>query len=68
MKIILSCGHKVDSYDRALYVRTKSTDREGNKAVRLSLVCGPCEGIYRQAGEVLDSEDAAYVWLKKENR
>jgi hypothetical protein len=61
--IILSCGHEVDSYDRAFYTRTKSTDREGNKAVLLSLVCGACEDQYRQAGVILDSEDAADEWL-----
>jgi hypothetical protein len=67
MTIILSCGHEVDSYDRAFYVRTKSTDREGNKAIRLSLMCGACEDQYRQAGEVLESDDAADAWLEKES-
>ena len=64
--IILSCGHKVDDFDHTYNVIVKAYDRECNKALAYSVVCGPCEDRYRQHGEVFDDEDTAYEWLKKE--
>jgi len=65
-KIVLSCGHQVDDMYHGYTIFTKTTDREGNKAVAYQTVCGPCEDRYRQHGEILDSEEAADVWLEKE--
>jgi hypothetical protein len=52
--------------DHGYTIFTKTTDREGNKAVAYQTVCGPCEDRYRQHGEILDSEEAADAWLEKE--
>jgi hypothetical protein len=65
-KIVLSCGHEVDYFRHAFDVMTKAVDREGNKAISYKIVCGPCEDMYRQHGEILDSEEAADAWLEKE--
>jgi hypothetical protein len=65
-KIVLSCGHEVDDMDHGYTIFTKTTDREGNKAVAYQTVCGPCEDRYRQHSEILDSEEAADAWLEKE--
>lgn len=65
-KIVLSCGHSVIDMDHAFSILTKSTDREGNKAIRYQMVCEPCEDHYRQHGEILDTEDEAAVWMGRE--
>jgi hypothetical protein len=64
--IRLSCGHEVDDLDHGYAIFTKTTDREGNKAVAYQTVCVPCEDMYRQHGEILDSEEAADAWIEKE--
>jgi len=66
MNIVLTCGHEVDSLDRAYPVMTKTFDRDGSKAVSYSLICGPCEDYYRQNAVILDSEEAAEHWLDTE--
>jgi hypothetical protein len=50
-KIVLSCGHEVDDMDHGYTIFTKTTDRED---------------MYRQHGEILDSEETADAWLEKE--
>lgn len=64
--IVLSCGHEVDDIDHTFTVITKCTDRQGEKALSYSVVCGPCEDRYRQAEILFDSDDQADVWLEKE--
>jgi hypothetical protein len=65
MNIILTCGHKVDSLDRAYPVMTKAFDNRGEKAVSHRVVCGSCEDMYRQQGEFFETEDHAQEWLLK---
>ena len=64
--IVLSCGHEVSDLAHSHYVLTKATSREGSPAVACQMVCGVCEDQYRQAGEILDSQDAADAWLEQE--
>jgi hypothetical protein len=65
-RIILSCGDEVDDFDHTYNVMIKSTDREGNKAISYKVVCGPCEDMYRQRGEIFDHENAMNAWLQSE--
>jgi len=65
MNIILSCGHKVESLDRAYPVMTKAFDNRGEKAVSHRVVCGSCEDMYRQQGEIFDTEQDATEWFKR---
>jgi hypothetical protein len=44
---------------------TKSTDRYGNRAIAYQTVCGPCEDRHRQAGDIFDFEEVAYLWVSK---
>ncbi len=62
--IILSCGHEVNDFKKSFNVFTKSTSRDGEKAISYSCVCGSCEDIYRQHGELFDTEEKAYEWLR----
>ncbi len=64
--IILSCGHEVDDFNKSFNVLTKATSRDGEKAISYSCVCGACEDMYRQHGEIFDTEAKAYEWLNKE--
>ena len=64
-RIILSCGHEVYDFPHAYHVMTKSTDRYGNRAIEYQTVCGPCEDRYRQAGDIFDFEEVAYLWVSK---
>lgn len=65
--IILSCGHEVDDFDHSHDVIVKTSDRAGGKALGYMVVCGPCEDRYRQHGELFDSEEQGYDWLKTED-
>lgn len=64
--INLSCGHMVSDIDHSYDVITKSTGREGEKALMYSVVCGPCEDGYRIVGHLFDTEKQAMVWLAEE--
>jgi hypothetical protein len=64
--IILSCGHEVSNFNKSFNVLTKATSREGEKAISYSCVCGSCEDIYRQNGQLFDTEVKAYEWLESE--
>lgn len=64
--IILSCGHEVDDFEHAYNVITKSTDRQGDKALMYSTVCGPCEDKFRQHGQLFDTESEAMSWVNSE--
>ena len=66
MTIVLSCGHEVKDFDQSHYVRYKSIDREGNRAVAIALFCDVCEDKLRQDNDILDSEDAATHWMGDE--
>lgn len=66
-RIILSCGHEVYDFPHAYHVMTRGTDRYGNRAIIYQTVCGPCEDRYRQAGDIFDSEEVAYLWVKKQD-
>lgn len=65
-KIVLSCGHEVDSFAHCYDIRIKTTDRCGEKAIAYMTVCGPCEDRYRRIGYVFDTQDLALQWLTKE--
>jgi hypothetical protein len=63
--IVLSCGHKVDSFKRAFDVVYKSFDEEGMKAVAYAMVCGPCEDDFRKGGVLFETQEDAEKWLAK---
>jgi hypothetical protein len=42
---------------------TKGTDRYGARAIVYQTVCGPCEDMYRRAGDIFDDEETAYQWV-----
>ena len=65
--IRLSCGHTVSDIEHGYDVITKSSDRDGEKAVSYSIVCGPCEDGYRQAGYLFDTYEQSMEWASKED-
>ena len=64
--IVLNCGCEVDDFDHAYDVMYKCSGREGNKAIAYTTYCGACEDRLRQAGQLFDTEEAAFAWLKLE--
>ena len=66
MSIVLSCGHQVDDFNHTYTIMTKSTSREGSKAISHQIVCGACEDQYRQRGEIFDNTELAMEWLGSE--
>jgi hypothetical protein len=52
--------------DHTYSIFTKSTSREGEKALSYITVCGPCEDQYRQRGNIFDNEQDGFEWLRKE--
>jgi hypothetical protein len=64
--IILSCGHEVDDFEHSFQVYVKSYNREGDRAISYMTVCGVCEDDYRKRGQLFDSEEQAFEWLKNE--
>ena len=66
-RIILSCGHEVFDLPRAYHIMSKGMDRYGKRALIYQTVCGTCEDRYRQAGEIFDFEDVAYMWVSKDD-
>jgi hypothetical protein len=65
-RIILSCGHEVYDFDHVYTIMTKSCDRYGLPAIAYQTTCGPCEDQYRQRGQILDTEQQAFEWLKEQ--
>jgi hypothetical protein len=65
-RIILSCGHEVFDFAHAYLIMTKSQDRYGEPAIAYQTACGPCEDQYRQQGQILDTEQIAFEWLKEQ--
>ncbi len=63
MRIILTCGHAVDSLDAGYTLMTKAADRNGEKAVSHRLVCADCHSGYKAQGQTFETEAQAQKWL-----
>ena len=64
---ILSCRHEVTDIDHSYQIMTKEVDRYGEKAIGYRTVCGSCEDSYRQRGEIFDTEEDAFAWIRQES-
>lgn len=64
--IILSCGHKVIDMQHDYAIIVKTTSQDGEKAIGYMTVCGSCKEWFRHSNDILDNEEQAQEWLKKE--
>lgn len=65
MSIIGTCGHGLKDLGISIYV--KDSDKEGNKAVSYMTVCDKCYEWWKDSGELFNSGEEAYDWLKTED-
>jgi len=63
MKIILTCGHLVNSLEAGYTLMTKAADRNGEKAVSHRTVCADCYNTYNREGLGFDTAEQAQDWL-----
>ena len=65
--IHLSCGHMVSDISDSYDIITKSTSREGERALMYSVVCGPCVDGYHAVGYLFDTDQQAMEWVNSES-
>lgn len=68
MRIILSCGHKVDSFEDEYTVAVKEWTREDTRAIAYKSVCGKCRREYRQNNQILDTMADEQEWLHEQEK
>lgn len=59
-KIVLTCGHRVESFEQAHEITTKDSDNQGTRYLRHSLVCASC----KSKTEHFRTQQEANSWFK----
>lgn len=63
--IVLTCGHTVNLLADEHQVLVKHENRDRTKSVSYRNVCTKCVQMYKEAGYILESDEAALEWLQK---
>ncbi len=64
--IVLSCGHKTDTFLNCHDIMMKESSRDGSKAIAYKSVCPNCKVDYEKENLIFNDSKEAEAWLKKE--